>query len=179
MAPTVEDRSRGTQERILYRVITRLRESVDVLSEGNCFLSDQPIPPFWPQSAIVCTVSAGDGHYNEGMFLGSGHEQLCEEFPLTIGIFVLTGGLDTPGRNTAVMLGPDTGLITVYKPKILRALLVQKVGDEFVAWEACDNHGVPMAKEFRPTRCSRPQPTDDGSRLGIQIDFAVSFDWEL
>jgi hypothetical protein len=173
------ERLGGTQDLVLDQVVDRLRNKIARYTKSNCFLCDQPVPQSFPSGDICCTVSVGDGSFDEGMFDAGGYEQLSERFHLIITPYVSVLR-DNPPHFELAMQASDRGLIRVYKPKILRAMLVEQAGESFVAWEPTDGEGRPILRnQLRPVRAQMPRPTDDGQRLGMQITFEAMFDWHI
>ena len=172
----------GTEYDLLTQVQGRLREKVP-FPESCCFISDAPVPEFWPTVDPICTISVGDTQFDAEYWAGGGYEQLTQHTPLLITVFVRSS-LDSPPRINAALLDPNRGLLMRYKPKILRALLAE-----------CDGTSSPMPQwdphylgesilrdAIQPVGCSAPRYAQDRGGvnfLALTLTFRCSFDWRL
>jgi hypothetical protein len=177
--PVSDMRDRATQDEIFSQTVRRLRSQVKGLNESNCIVTDQEQPPTWPSGSVVCTVCSGPGKFPEALYAGGGISTLCEVASLKVSIWVRCK-LDKPPTAEAPLLGSDKGLISKYKPAILRALLSDEKNGAAVPWEPCDEDGVKLLRnQLSPISCTAPTPTSDGEFLGITLAFDTTFDWRL
>lgn len=180
----------GTDYDLLVAFQDRLREKVPY-SETQCFVTDEPVPLIWPSKGPWCTVCLGDQQFDPELYSGGGMGQLCQHTPVLVTAFIQSG-LDHPPRLPVAMLDPKAGILTEYKPKILRALLSECDGksdypDLVVPWVPKSGGQSICRDGVVPVSCSRPtymvQGETNGRQginiLGITLTFRCSFDWSL
>ena len=173
-------RSRATQDEILVAIRDRLRTAIDVLNDSNCFVTDQPIPLHMPGGAYCVTVTPGEGTFPFEFFVGGGNATLTEQGSVIITPMVCMK-LDRPFRSEQALLLPDRGLLW-WKRAILQALLVWDPSNfPGPSWEVTDPNGRPLLRsELQPIRASAPADVPDhGGWLGMQMIFAMQWDWEM
>lgn len=173
------ERCRATQDQLLRQVVRRLRSQVRGFTEGNCFVTDQEQPEMWPSGNVVCTVCASAGRFPEAFFAGGGTSTLCEMATIKVSVWA-RGKLDSPGKSEVSLVGREKGLLSCWKPGVLRALLCEEKNGEVHPWEPCDENGVKILRnQLAPMSCTAPTPTADGEFLGITLSFETTFDWKL
>lgn len=172
-------RKSATQSEILLSYAERLR-TIPTLNTQNVVVSDQVVPAIMPGGGLYITVSPGEGRF--GGDLEYTYEQALENGSLIIGIF-RRSNLDRPGRAEAAII--PSGSLLDWKRKVLRALSVDEewLGGK-VTWEPrrlVDDRFVPLCRnQPKPTRVTQPSDVmDHPGWLGIQITFAVEWDWDL
>jgi hypothetical protein len=180
--PTVvlaDMRDRATQDQLLYQTVRRLRSQIKGFSESNCIVTDQEQPEQWPSGNIVCTVCVAPGRFPEALFAGGGTSTLTEVAALKVSVYARCK-LDKPPAAEAWIIGSDKGLVSKYKPAVLRALLCEEKNGEVEPWEPCDADGVKLLRnQLSPISCTAPTPTANGDFLGITLAFDTTFDWKL
>ena len=171
----------GTAYDLLTEVETRLRAEIEGFNEGTCFICDSPVPPdaYFPTGGVVCTIALVDGHFDQGNYVGGGANVLTETCSLVITPMVNIV-LDQPSRARAALLNDGKGILTRYKPRILRALLVDDPDAATLApWFPVKN-GLPMTRgAMLPTRSDGPRQLQGADWLGLSLWFEVAFDWDL
>lgn len=168
--------NRATQQEILTAVVARLRECIPEYTDLTCFVSDHPTPVSFPAGPICCTVTLGAGTFPERMFAGGGQLTLCEQTTLLVSPYVRSK-LDKPAQTTQIMLNEEKGLITRFKPAILKALLQDGAS---LPWQPLDSTGQRLLRsDLAPANCSAPAPDATGEFMGMIMSFAVEFDWRL
>ena len=88
----------------------------------------------------------------------------------------------SPPRLTTALHAENRGLISVWKPLLLQALLVEDPAAEILApWQPVDHDGLPILRGMglMPRTCQGPRTMDDLDWLGFTLWFAVQFDWDL
>lgn len=170
------DIDRGTLDALLRAVEARLRARVPGLNEGNCFVSDEPLP-VQIMHELTCTVSTGDGQFDDATFEGGGHQTLTEHLPLIVTI-LRRSMLDTPDRARTALLQPEAGLLVHYKPLLLKALLVE----DGAAWDPLYNGDRFLRDSLAPVSFKAPRSMQDRagqSYLSMQLEFRAYFDWSF
>lgn len=172
-------RDRATQDQLLQQFARRLRSQIKGFSESNCVVTDQEQPEQWPGGNVVCTVCASPGRFPEAFYAGGGTSTLCEVASVKVSVYVRCK-LDKPSSAEAWIIGKDKGLVSRFKPAVLRAVLCEEKNDQVGPWEPCDEDGVKLLRnQLSPISCSAPTPTGDGQFLGITLAFDTTFDWRL
>lgn len=171
--------NRATQQEILEAVVTRLRACVPEYTDLTCFVSDHPTPVSFPAGPVCCTVSLGSGTFPEPFFAGGGHLTLCEQTTLLVAPYVRSK-LDKPAQTTQIMLNETKGLVSRFKPAILKALLVDDSSGTRVTWQPLDTTGNRLLRSnLAPANCSAAAPDASGEFMGMILAFSVEFDWRL
>jgi hypothetical protein len=168
---------------IIEAVLVRLRERVPGLKEANCFPTDQPVPPeaYFPQGDVACTVCLIDGQFDERLWDGGGPNQLAETCSLGVTLLIRSN-IDQPPRLTTALHGPTKGLVRIWKPQLLRALLVEDPAADILApWQPLDVDDLPILRGMGlvPRSCQGPRTMDGLDWLGFTLWFSVQFDWDL
>lgn len=173
------ERSRATQDQLLRQIVRRLRALIRGFTEATCFVADQEQPEIWPSGNVVCTVCVAPGKFPEAFFAGGGTSTLCEVASVKVSVWVRCK-LDSPGKSESWVVGRDKGLLSYFKPSVLRALLCEDKNGDVHPWEPCDEDGTKILRnQLAPIACTAPTPTADGEFLGITLSFDTTFDWKL
>jgi hypothetical protein len=173
----------GTPYDLLKAVESRLRERLEYLNAGNCFITDEPIPPnsYFPTGKLVCTICLLDGTFDGGFWVGGGPAQLTEHSNLVVTLCTRSK-LDQPPRAEQALLNADFGILTKHKPRILQALLVDDPqATTLRPWVPlnADGNQFLLDAALRPTRSRGPTQLTGGDWLGLELHFAVAYDWDL
>ena len=172
-------RSRASLRAILQAFVDRLKEFKE-FNSGNVVISDQVIPRAMPLGRLGLTVSFGDGTFPEGPWRGGHHATAATETRVAIGIFIQTAR-DRAGRSETAIV--DDGSVVDYFERVLKALTVADpvvIDDPLQCWEPSKN-GVPLLKSI-PVPASFTSASDVPGHqgwVGMQLQFAVEFDWNL
>ena len=84
--------------------------------------------------------------------------------------------------NLSLVYDRTTGLVAVFKPRIISALMVDYDGTTGARkrWEPTDSQGHAMLLNgLNLTSCSSPQQIRDYPFLGMTLDFRVSWIWKI
>jgi hypothetical protein len=174
-------RSRTTQTEILSAYADRLR-IIGGWNDQNVVVTDQPVPDAMPGGGFCITVSAGSG---QGSNPGGHHATATENCDLIVGIYKRTLR-DRVGRGEAKLLHP--GSMYDLKHQALKSLMVEDSTVESASpcWEPVRfnpelNGHIPLLREVPEYKHSTPSldVPDHKGWIGIQITFAISFDWDL
>lgn len=171
----------GTAYHLLTEVETRLRAEVDGFNEATCFICDDPVPPdsYFPTGGVVCTIALVDGEFNGGHYIGGGANVLTETCSLVV-TPMLNIVLDQPPRAKAALLNDSKGILTRYKPRILRALLVDDINAAILAPWFPVKDAKPLTRgALLPTRSQGPRKLQGADWIGLSLYFEVEFDWDL
>lgn len=167
-------RGATTQDKILDAIVDRLRESVDVYNDQNCWVSDDPIPLSHPGGEEFCTVSFGDGIFPPEFFTGGGELTLVEMGSIVIAPTIRQTG-DRPRRKARRIATDSENRNLLYrKLQILKSLFKND-------WEPAFET-QPLLRDLpNPTRCSSPAEVMVGEIKMIQFRLTIStvFDWDL
>jgi len=183
--PQVIDRTKrgyARQEDILAAFRDRLRVACEECDEMTCFISDQPIPVSIPAGGGHClTVSIGNGSFDQSLFAGGGHAALNEDSEIIVTIMIRIS-LDRVPQAERALISLDRGIISRWKRDVLKALLLSdpNLGAASQPWEPLIGDKPLCREQIRPVTATSPAdvPGHQGW-VGMQIAFAVSFDWEL
>jgi hypothetical protein len=179
----------GSEETLLRAIRDRLIDKVpsSVLTLRNCLITDAQVPLIFPVDPFV-TVSPGDAQFDQAAWIGGGVNQLTQRGYISVAPFVRCQ-LDQPPSMEHAMLHDTRGLLLVWKPAILKALLVSDdswdctCGNQH-AWEPTLG-GYPILRDqLRPVSCSSPRyvpPEKEGGIpfLSFVLTLEAVFDWEL
>lgn len=170
---------RATQKQILDAIVERLRDKVDDLGDTNCFASDQRQPVSWPPDHHAVTVSVGGGRFPEPFYASAGALTLCEQTTVAVTVW-LHMDLDRSGRVEEALLS-ECGLISDWKPDILRALLITEDDDgNPIPWHPVGEDGLGLLRNMlAPLSCSDVFTDAAGEWIGMTLTFGVDFDWRL
>jgi hypothetical protein len=169
---------RATQAEIMLAIVQRLRERVDGLTDSTCFISDQRMPVSWPAGHLACTVVAGEGEVDDAMWTGGGYSTICEHLQIQITIW-LRCMLDQIPRAEASLAGEE-GMLSRFKPQLIRALLLEKYGGRIENWMPAGSDGLGLLRNpLQLLRCGAPLPDSEQKYLGMTLFFRASFDWRV
>lgn len=176
----------GDAATLLLQVEARLIERVKLngaamLGEGNCFITEEPIPPdsYFPTGNLAVTVCLGDGQFDEGMYDGGGANQLCEFGTLIVTAFA-RNKIDQPPRAKNALLNESRGLLAKLKPAILQAILVDDPAARILApWHPLKNGSPFLRGAIMPRASAGPRQLGGLDWLGLTLTFGVEFDWDL
>lgn len=167
-------RNQATQDQIHAAIVARLIDRIPEFSAATCFVSDEPYPGHAPPKSIFCTVSPSDGVFPDGFFAGGGTLTLTEQTEILVSVFSDVR-LGESGHAASKIFHARHGLVAYYKPKILRALLLD--------WEPTFDANELLRDMLSPVRCLGPRefnaPGADQPWLQMTLSFSVSFDWDL
>lgn len=171
-------RSRASLRAILNSFVERLKEFKE-FNSGNTVISDQVIPRAMPLGRLGLTVSFGDGYFPEGPWRAAHHVTAATEMRVAVGIFIQTVR-DRAGRSETAIV--DDGSILDYFEQVLAMLTVadETLDEASQAWEPSKN-GVPLLKSI-PVPDSFTSASDVPGHqgwVGMQLQFAIEFDWDL
>ena len=172
-------RTTATQQQILEVIRARLIKTVPEWTEDTCFLSDHPAPLRVPAGDTFCTITPGDGQFPEAFFAGGGTITLNESTELMTTIYTMER-LDESDRFHSVMLGKERGLISYFKQRVLRSLLISDDGT--TQWEPTLGGNELLRNMLRPLRCTAPQSVDSVDQIRfvqLSITWEIDFDWSL
>lgn len=171
----------GTDFDLLRAVQARLCASVPKLAPGICMICDEPVPPgtYFPRGDLACTIALSDGTFDTEKYDGAGANQLCERKSLIVTVFTRSK-LDQPPRAEFALLDEQRGILTCYKPAILRALLIHDpTAETLEPWQPLRGEHPILRGALVPTRSQGPRQLLDDDWLGLSLFFDVEFDWEL
>lgn len=177
LPPTID----GTDFDLLTAVKARLTEKVPKLTDGLCLICDEPLPPesYYPRGDFAMTLALTDGTFDKSMYDAGGANQLCESKRL-IATVLRRSNIDQPGRLEHAMLDEDRGILTRYKPFVLRAILVDDPAADILApWQPMKNGKPILRGAIMPDISQGPRQVTGGGWLGLSLFFIVEFDWEL
>jgi hypothetical protein len=163
---------------ILNAYVDRLREFSE-FNSGNAVISDQVIPRAMPLGRLCVTVSFGDGHFPEGPWRAGHHRTAATESRVAIGLFIQTAR-DRVGRSETAIV--EDGSILDYFEKVLQLLTVadDSENEDSQPWEPSKN-GVPLLKSIPVPESFTSASDVPGHQawIGMQLQFAIEFDWNL
>lgn len=173
-------RSRTTQADILIAFRDRLRDACPGCTDLSCFICDQPIPESIPGAGHCVTVSIGEGSFDHQLF-SAGAATLNEDSQVIITVLTQIV-LDRIPQAERALLDESRGLLANWKYQILRTLLLADPdsGNNSRPWEPASGDKPLLRNQIFPTNA--PSPADVPGKagwIGMQLPFAVSFDWEL
>jgi len=89
--------------------------------------------------------------------------------------------LDQPPQAENALLNETFGILTRFKPEILRAILVDDpTADILVPWVPVDDDGMSYLRDgIEPTRSQGPGQVPGRDWIGLSLHFSVTFDWNL
>lgn len=162
-----------TQEVVLDRIIERLRSQL-ALNDRQCYETLDPnSPPAVPTGGeYFLTVAPGDGEFPDGE---QAAENITEDWSVTVTAFSRIH-LDQTDHDKEVLRNASRGLLAV-KKKVLAALVGHDLAEQ--------DTDTFLRQLLYISRCGRPELVSrDGANRGIalatlQLDFGVSFDWDL
>jgi len=165
-------RTYATQERIHGAIVQRLIDEIAEWSSSTCYTSDDPNLTLVPPHDIFCTVVPRDGVFDEAMFAGGGIDCLSERTAVAVNVFSFVRSGESGGTNAAIY-SEQRGLLSNYKPRILRALLLD--------WEPTFDGQSLLRDMLRPVRSVGPKAVTVNKRkyLSLTLEFATHFDWEI
>jgi hypothetical protein len=192
-------RSRATQDDILLAFADRLREH-ELLNHQNVVISDQPVPDDMPGGGFCLAVAPGPGQYPRELWESAGHAQATEDGSVIVGVYTKIVR-DRRGRKEFSLFGrreqdaspqPDARRpnLMAWKRAILKLLVV---GEPTLAssgnvalssfrqsWEP-SRDGIPLCRDIpTPIRSTGVLDVPDfPGWIGLQITFAVAWDWDL
>jgi hypothetical protein len=173
-----ELRSRASLRTILNSFVSRLREFRE-FNSGNTVITDQVIPRAMPLGRLGLTVSFGDGQFPEGPWRAAHHRTAATETRVAVGIFIQTAR-DRAGRSETAIV--DDGSILDYFEQVLLLLTVSddSLKEDSQAWEPSKN-GVPLLKSIPIPESFTSASDVPGHQgwIGMQLQFAIEFDWDL
>lgn len=173
----------GTPYDLLKAVESRLREKLEYLGQGNCFITDEPIPPnsYFPSGKLTCTICLLDGKFDYPHWVGGGPAQLTEHADLVVTLMTRTK-IDQPPRAEQALLNAEFGMLTKHKPRLLQALLVDDpAATALKPWVPLDADGNQFLLDASliPSRARGPTQLAGGDWLGLELHFSVAYDWDL
>lgn len=167
-------RGRITQDQILTAIADRLLEKIEIYTDANCWISDDPVPLSHPSGDEFCTVSLGSGSFVSELFDGAGADTLTEMGSVIIAPTVPIRGDRPRRRRRRISSDPDGKSLLNRKYLILKALFSEE-------WEPAD--GVqPLLRDMpHPVSCSQPGEVHvgDATMLQLRIVIQTTFDWDL
>jgi hypothetical protein len=168
---------------LVSQVLDRLRKKIPVFNKANCLPTDSPIPPdsYFPQGKLTCTVCLLDGKFDRPLFIGGAGNQLTEYSDLVVTVLT-RNKLDQPPRAEAALFNAEFGILSVHKPRLLQALIVDDPTQEILQqWIPVTESGAPFLRDggLVPTHCRGPAQLDRSDWLGLELHFSVCFDWDL
>ena len=154
----------------------RLIDQLDELGPSNCFLCDEPFPFRLPVSTEFVTIVPGDGTFPPEFFHGGGDNTLSEDATVRITAFVRCM-LDEVDHAERAYLGEERGLLTRWKRRILRALVLN-------GWEPTYNGNELLRSMLRPTNSRGPfvataSGDDSATYAGLELTLETQWDWDL
>ena len=170
----------AAQSDVLEAIQSRLVDQIDELTDSNCFVTDHPYHATIPHGDVIGTVCPGPGTFDQGMFAGAGFEQIKEETVVIVTVFIRQMA-DREGEATQLFNNANRGLFRIFKPAILKSLLIDDSSGTRVAWEPVKNGAGLLRDQIAPLSTAfEPLQTSDGvDWAGMSVRFSTSFDWEL
>lgn len=172
----------GTAFDLLTQVEGRLLAKIPEFNAGNCFITDEPLPPdnYNPQGGVTCTICLLDGRFDKGLYAGGAANQLAEESDLVVTLLTRTK-LDQPPRSKFALLNEERGILTKYKPRLLAAILVDDLAANILSpWNPLRKTGEPFLRDaIMPSRSQGPMRVSGSDWLGLSLHFDIVFDWQL
>lgn len=171
-----------TADRLLTDVRNRLAEKIPEFTRGTLLITDEPVPPdaYFPKGKIACTVCLLDGGFDRGIWHGAGPNALTETSDLVVTILTRSK-LDQPPQAEVALTNEKFGILTRFKPDLLRALLVDDpTADILQPWVPGDDDGFSYLRNgIEPVRSQGPGQMPGRDWLGLSLHFSVTFDWNL
>ncbi len=173
----------GNPNDLLKAIEDRLRSNLEYLNAGNCFITDEPIPPksYFTTGKLACTICLLDGTFDGRLWVGGGPAQITEHSDLVVTLLTRSK-IDQPPRAEAALLNADFGILTKHKPKLLQALLVDDpTATPIQPWIPVDSAGNQILNDaaLLPRKSRGPTQLTGGDWLGLELHFGVSIDWNL
>lgn len=155
-----------TQAGILEAVREILLQSVDGLTEKNCFVTLYPDPQGGFTDDLFCTISPADSVFPEGLQVGGAQFTCMEETGIIVKISTRIR-TDRAPQQIEALVSPQRGILWL-KWQLLRAL---------VGADPTVNGNQVVRQLLWARRCTAPRIEDQ--YVSIELDFGVSFDWDL
>jgi hypothetical protein len=173
----------GTALELLTAVKNRLATLIPDFGRGALMITDEPVPPdaYFAQGKLACTLCLLDGTFDKRLWAGGGPMQLTETSDLVVTILTHPK-LDQPPQAEVALLNDKFGILTRFKPDILRALLVaDPAADLLIPWVPVDDDGQYFLRDggLVPVRSQGPGQVPGRDWIGLSLHFAVQFDWNL
>jgi hypothetical protein len=174
-----------TQVDILRAFRNRLLDKVeDLFGPDNLYFDDQPLPREAPDFDLCCSIAVSNSVYGT-----QGYERttmppcgVMEACHILITPMVRMESEQPHNLNISLAEDRSRGLITVIKPKILSALIVDYNGTtgNRQRWQPRNGDGYALlADDLTITGCTSPQELEPYPFLGITLDFRVNWIWQL
>lgn len=174
-----------TQVMVLEAFRNRLLEQIpDFFGPDNLYFDDQPLPRQTPDFDLCCSIAVSNG-----VFGSEGYERttmppcgVMEACHIYITPMVRMESEQPHNLNISLVNDRSRGLVTVLKPRIMSALLVDYNGSAGTRkrWEPRDGDGnALLADTVVLTGCTAPQEIESYPFLGMTLDFRVNWVWQL
>lgn len=174
-----------TQIDVLKAVRNRLLDQMpDFFGPDNLYFDDQPLPRRVPDFDLCCSLAVSNG-----VFGTEGYDRSTQP---PCGIIEACHVYVTPmarmeseqpeNLNLSLVYDETRGLISVIKPRIMSALLIDYSGTagSRKRWEPRNGSGhAILADTLNLTGCTAPQEIEAFPFLGITLDFRVNWVWQL
>lgn len=170
---------RATKQQLVEAIHNRLISRIDRLTAWNCLISERRQPATWPTDTVCVIFRLQNGRFPPNYMAGGGLLTPCEQLSMDITVWLRQWTQSTPNWEMA-LLGHE-GLISYWKPAVLRALLVTEAADgTMIPWQPVDAHGDRLWRNpLVPTQSSAPVVDGENSWLGLTITFTCDYDWWL
>jgi hypothetical protein len=174
----------GTEYDLMQKVVDRLIDKIAAYNSHNCFVCDDVVPLIFPQSDHICTVCIGDSQFDADMFSAGGPEQLVEDTTIIVTPMIRCL-YDSPPKSREALLGANNGLVRIWKPRVLRALVRRDDAEcqPMAPWIPLVGGEHILRDAFPPVFCSKPTYLADPQNehigfIGCTFHFAAKFDWD-
>jgi hypothetical protein len=174
-----------SQVDILKAFRNRLLDQIpDFFGPDNLYFDDAPLPRGAPDFDLCCSLAVSNG-----VFGTEGYERstqppcaVVEAGHIYVTPMARMESEQPHNLNLSLVYDEDRGLISVIKPRIMSALLVDYDGSTGTRkrWEPKNSSGHSLfCDTLTLTGCTAPQEIESYPFLGITLDFRVNWVWQL
>lgn len=174
-----------SQVDILKAFRNRLLDQIpDFFGPDNLYFDDAPLPRGAPDFDLCCSLAVSNG-----VFGTEGYERstqppcaVVEAGHVYVTPMARMESEQPHNLNLSLVYDEDRGLISVIKPRIMSALLVDYDGSTGTRkrWEPKNSSGHSLfCDTLTLTGCTAPQEIESYPFLGITLDFRVNWVWQL
>lgn len=174
-----------SQVDILKAFRNRLLDQIpDFFGPDNLYFDDAPLPRGAPDFDLCCSLAVSNG-----VFGTEGYERstqppcgVVEAGHIYVTPMARMESEQPHNLNLSLVYDEDRGLISVIKPRIMSALLIDYDGSTGTRkrWEPKNSSGHSLfCDTLTLTGCTAPQEIESYPFLGITLDFRVNWVWQL
>lgn len=174
-----------SQVDVLKAFRNRLLDQIpDFFGPDNLYFDDAPLPRGAPDFDLCCSLAVSNG-----VFGTEGYERstqppcaVVEAGHIYVTPMARMESEQPHNLNLSLVYDEDRGLISVIKPRIMSALLIDYDGSTGTRkrWEPKNSSGHSLfCDTLTLTGCTAPQEIESYPFLGITLDFRVNWVWQL